>query len=324
MSYSHSNQQKEFHSNFFLWFRIDWLASKDWHHAGKDKTLLCTDCRVHFKKYGELPSLLKTNQQQQSSTTNNQVFDSIVIRLKSLIISILSFPLPIKESQNGHEVRSGADPPYMFRPVQNPLDDEEVEGRVRTRTRTKELVTSQKQIVALVYLFYFVVFTFSSSSLSMISFFLRVFFFETSPSFMFVLRWWSVCVCVCVWWMKNARNRPKQDHSGNNSPEPGTPTDTATTTTTTDSQKVTTSRTTTVTATAAANANQRKSPPNHSSSLVHDKVIFSPFFSRFFRFASNFFLCPSYNFIDLFFYFFLKTLNCSFDWKFALEIILNC
>lgn len=27
----------------------------------------------------------------------------------------------------------------MFRPVQNP-DDEEVEGRVRTRTRTKELV----------------------------------------------------------------------------------------------------------------------------------------------------------------------------------------
>ena len=29
----------------------------------------------------------------------------------------------------------------MFRPVQNP-DDEEVEGRVRTRTRTKELVTT--------------------------------------------------------------------------------------------------------------------------------------------------------------------------------------
>lgn len=40
------------------------LASKDWHHAGKDKALLCTDCRVHFKKYGELP-LLKTTQQAQ-------------------------------------------------------------------------------------------------------------------------------------------------------------------------------------------------------------------------------------------------------------------
>ncbi|EFX72086.1 hypothetical protein DAPPUDRAFT_308596 [Daphnia pulex] len=77
-------------------------SSKDWHHAGKDKALLCTDCRVHFKKYGELP-LLKTTQQAQVSES---------------------------------EARS--EPPYMFRPVQNP-DDEEVEGRVRTRTRTKEL-----------------------------------------------------------------------------------------------------------------------------------------------------------------------------------------
>lgn len=38
------------------------------------------------------------------------------------------------------EGEARAEPPYMFRPVQNP-DDEEVEGRVRTRTRTKELVT---------------------------------------------------------------------------------------------------------------------------------------------------------------------------------------
>uniref|UniRef100_A0A5S6QAL0 Arginine-glutamic acid dipeptide repeats protein n=1 Tax=Trichuris muris TaxID=70415 RepID=A0A5S6QAL0_TRIMR len=29
-------------------------TSKNWHHAGKDRTLLCVDCRVHFKKYGEL------------------------------------------------------------------------------------------------------------------------------------------------------------------------------------------------------------------------------------------------------------------------------
>ncbi|KAK6177049.1 hypothetical protein SNE40_015234 [Patella caerulea] len=28
-------------------------TSKDWHHAGKDKSLLCTDCRMFFKKYGE-------------------------------------------------------------------------------------------------------------------------------------------------------------------------------------------------------------------------------------------------------------------------------
>jgi hypothetical protein len=32
-------------------------SSKDWHHAGKDKVLLCTDCRIHFKKYGDLPQL---------------------------------------------------------------------------------------------------------------------------------------------------------------------------------------------------------------------------------------------------------------------------
>jgi hypothetical protein len=32
-------------------------GSKDWHHAGKDKVLLCTECRIHFKKYGELPQL---------------------------------------------------------------------------------------------------------------------------------------------------------------------------------------------------------------------------------------------------------------------------
>ena len=32
-------------------------GSKDWHHAGKEKVLLCTDCRLHFKKYGDLPLL---------------------------------------------------------------------------------------------------------------------------------------------------------------------------------------------------------------------------------------------------------------------------
>lgn len=35
----------------------DFPGSKDWHHAGKDKVILCTDCRLHFKKYGELPVL---------------------------------------------------------------------------------------------------------------------------------------------------------------------------------------------------------------------------------------------------------------------------
>nr|UEK51430.1 RERE-like protein [Parasacculina yatsui] len=31
--------------------------SRDWHHAGKEHALLCTECRIHFKKYGLLPQL---------------------------------------------------------------------------------------------------------------------------------------------------------------------------------------------------------------------------------------------------------------------------
>lgn len=34
-------------------------ASKDWHHGGRENVLLCTDCRIHFKKYGELPPVEK-------------------------------------------------------------------------------------------------------------------------------------------------------------------------------------------------------------------------------------------------------------------------
>ena len=37
-------------------------ASKGWHHAGKEHVLLCTDCRVHFKKYGDLPVLKERRQ----------------------------------------------------------------------------------------------------------------------------------------------------------------------------------------------------------------------------------------------------------------------
>ncbi|XP_035236600.1 arginine-glutamic acid dipeptide repeats protein-like isoform X8 [Anguilla anguilla] len=34
-------------------------TSKDWHHGGRENILLCTDCRIHFKKYGELPPIDK-------------------------------------------------------------------------------------------------------------------------------------------------------------------------------------------------------------------------------------------------------------------------
>ena len=32
-------------------------SAKDWHHSGKDKILLCTDCRIYYKRYAELPCL---------------------------------------------------------------------------------------------------------------------------------------------------------------------------------------------------------------------------------------------------------------------------
>ncbi|UYV68749.1 RERE [Cordylochernes scorpioides] len=41
-------------------------TSKDWHHAGKDHALLCTECRVFFKKYGELRPLPEPREQPPS------------------------------------------------------------------------------------------------------------------------------------------------------------------------------------------------------------------------------------------------------------------
>jgi len=32
-------------------------VSKDWHHGGKEMKLLCTSCRMHYKRYGEMPLL---------------------------------------------------------------------------------------------------------------------------------------------------------------------------------------------------------------------------------------------------------------------------
>lgn len=30
-------------------------TSRDWQQGGKDRSMLCSDCRLYFKKYGELP-----------------------------------------------------------------------------------------------------------------------------------------------------------------------------------------------------------------------------------------------------------------------------
>lgn len=39
-------------------------SSKDWHHGGKDMKLLCTSCRLHYKRYGEMPLLPGTVRSQ--------------------------------------------------------------------------------------------------------------------------------------------------------------------------------------------------------------------------------------------------------------------
>ena len=44
----------------FSYFIIS--VSKDWHHAGKDRALLCTECRLYYKKYGEERPVDKSGQ----------------------------------------------------------------------------------------------------------------------------------------------------------------------------------------------------------------------------------------------------------------------
>ncbi|XP_076306629.1 uncharacterized protein LOC143223083 isoform X2 [Tachypleus tridentatus] len=41
----------------YMCFHCSTKTSKDWHHAGRNKALLCTECRLYFKKYGELQPL---------------------------------------------------------------------------------------------------------------------------------------------------------------------------------------------------------------------------------------------------------------------------
>ena len=51
-------------SNNELFFK----ASKDWQNGGQEGQLLCYDCRMYYKKYGELPQI--SNNMQASQLTN--------------------------------------------------------------------------------------------------------------------------------------------------------------------------------------------------------------------------------------------------------------
>eukprot|EP00092_Neocalanus_flemingeri_P030813 GFUD01033467.1.p1 GENE.GFUD01033467.1~~GFUD01033467.1.p1 ORF type:complete len:950 (-),score=265.55 GFUD01033467.1:432-3281(-) len=54
-----SREQNNYHCRHCLA-----TTSKDWHHGGKDMKLLCTNCRVHYKRYGEMPLLPGTVRSQ--------------------------------------------------------------------------------------------------------------------------------------------------------------------------------------------------------------------------------------------------------------------
>jgi hypothetical protein len=64
-------------------------VSKDWHHAGKDKSLRCTDCRLYFKRYGEERPL----DSPKGNPSSKQNFHVHVIAWFSIFFSYLQNPV---------------------------------------------------------------------------------------------------------------------------------------------------------------------------------------------------------------------------------------
>lgn len=52
-------------------------SSRDWHHAGKEKLLVCLDCRLYFKKYGELPCLDANQGEEEEESTSDEEEEDI-------------------------------------------------------------------------------------------------------------------------------------------------------------------------------------------------------------------------------------------------------
>ena len=55
-------------------------TSKDWHHGGKEMKLLCTDCRQHYKRYGEMPLLPGAVSDPQAHPSRLPPIQSIQVR----------------------------------------------------------------------------------------------------------------------------------------------------------------------------------------------------------------------------------------------------
>ena len=53
-------------SNLFIYLSL-FSASKDWQNGGRDNLLLCYDCRMYYKKYGELPYINVDNNKNDST-----------------------------------------------------------------------------------------------------------------------------------------------------------------------------------------------------------------------------------------------------------------
>lgn len=55
-------------------------SSRDWHHAGKEKLLACSECRIYFKRYGELPCLepAKVTKEEEDSSTADEAEETAV------------------------------------------------------------------------------------------------------------------------------------------------------------------------------------------------------------------------------------------------------
>jgi len=51
--------------------------SPNWHHAGKDKLLLCHECRIHFKRYGHMKPLIDGNKREPPPFIYKAAFENV-------------------------------------------------------------------------------------------------------------------------------------------------------------------------------------------------------------------------------------------------------
>ena len=53
------------------------LESPNWHHAGKNKLLLCLPCRMHFKRYGQMKALSEEEKREPPAFIFKAAFENL-------------------------------------------------------------------------------------------------------------------------------------------------------------------------------------------------------------------------------------------------------